>query len=262
MSEKNLAGRAAFVTGAADGIGYAIAQILAGAGARVALTDINENGAQVATARLQATGADVLAIKCDVAVTAAVGVAVDAAVRAFGRLDIVVNNAAVAISGDPAKMPDADWDRVINTNLTSVFRVIRASLPHLRRAGGGSIINIASTQAHRSWKNWTAYAAAKGGILALTRQLAGQLGPDNIRVNSISPGAINTPMNTRRIAEEGEQLLAKWSDMHALSRMGEPQEVAAVALLLAGAGGAFISGADIPVDGGLCVLPRYHEEKI
>jgi NAD(P)-dependent dehydrogenase (short-subunit alcohol dehydrogenase family) len=260
MSTKELVGKAAFVTGAADGIGFAIAEALACAGAQVSLTDINVVGLQVAAARLRQVGADVVAFPCDVAVTKAVDVAVDATARQFGRLDIVVNNAAVAIAGDPAKMTDEEWDCVINTNLTSVFRVIRATLPHLRRAGGGSIINLASTQAHRSWKNWTAYAAAKGGVLAMTRQLAGQLGPEGIRVNSISPGAINTPMNAKRVATEGDQLLRNWTGMHALPRIGETREVAAVAMLLAGDGGAFITGTDIPVDGGLCVLPRYHEE--
>lgn len=257
MAAKKLQGRTAFVTGAADGIGLAIATAFAEAGGNVVLADINEFGARAAADRLRAHGAMAFALRCDVAVTAEVDSAVTAAVQHFGRLDIVVNNAAVAVSGDPASMPDADWERVINTNLTSVFRVIRAAIPHLRRVGGGSIINLASTQAHRSWNDWSAYAAAKGGILSLTRQLAGQLGPDNIRVNSISPGAINTPMNAGRVAQEGEALLAKWAGMHALPRLGEPAEVAAAALLLASDDGAFISGADLLVDGGLCALPRY-----
>ena len=157
-------------------------------------------------------------------------------------------------------MSDADWDRVMNTNLSSVFRVIRAAIPHLRQAGGGAIINLSSTQAHRSWPNWTAYASVKVGILAMTRQLAGQLSPDLIRVNSISAAAINTSMNARRVAEEGAALMKQWAGMHAIPRIGEPAEVAAVALLLAGEGGAFISSTDIPVDGGLCVLPRYVED--
>jgi NAD(P)-dependent dehydrogenase (short-subunit alcohol dehydrogenase family) len=259
MSVAKLNGQVAFVTGAAAGIGFAIARTFAEAGARVALTDVDETAAQAAAESLRNAGANCLALRCDVASTVEVDRAIAATIERLGKLDTVVNNAAVAISGDPALMPDADWNRVINTNLTSVFRVVRAALPHLRRAGGGSIINLASTQAHRSFGNWSAYAAAKGGILALTRQLAGQLGPDKIRVNSISPGAINTPMNASRVAREGEALLAKWAGMHALPRLGEPHEVAAVALLLASDDGAFISGADLLVDGGLCALPRYHD---
>ena len=259
MSDKKLQGRTAFITGAADGIGWAIAMTFAEAGANVVLTDIDEARALAAAERLRAPGCAVAGHRCDVGSSSEVNAAVQFAVQRFGRLDIVVNNAAIAVSGDPAVMPDADWERVINTNLTSVFRVVRASIPHLRRAGGGAIINLASTQAHRSWNNWSAYAAAKGGILALTRQLAGQLGPDNIRVNSISPGAINTPMNAKRVAEEGEALLSKWAGMHALPRIGQPRDVAAAALLLASDDGAFISGADLLVDGGLCVLPRYRD---
>lgn len=259
MAQKKLAGKAAFVTGAADGIGLAIATCLAENGARVALADIDGDRADREAETLRKSGLDAFALACDVALTDRVNKAVDAAADRFGRMDIVVNNAAIAVSGDPATMPDGDWERVLGTNLSSVFRVVRATLPHLRRAGGGSIINIGSTQAHRSWHNWTAYAAAKGGVLALTRQLAGQLGAEKIRVNSISPGAINTPMNARRVLAEGPQLLEKWASMHALPRIGEPHEVASVALLLASDDGAFISGADIVVDGGLCVLPRYFE---
>lgn len=248
--------RAAFVTGAANGIGLAIAEALAKNNYYVALADIDFAGAELAK---RSIGETAVAIRCDVSDRTSVDAAIASTVDAFGRLDVMVNNAAIALAGSPDAMSDEEWNRVLNTNLTSAFRVVRAGLPHLRKAGGGSIINIASTQAHRSWADWTAYAAAKGGMIAMTRQLAGQLGPENIRVNCISPGAINTPMNTRRIAQEGQALLAKLVGMHALPRMGQPEEVAAVALLLASDAGAFITGADIPVDGGLCVLPRFHE---
>ncbi|OAM88099.1 SDR family oxidoreductase [Termitidicoccus mucosus] len=261
MSHQQLNGLCALVTGAADGLGLEIVRAFAAEGAAVALLDINLAGAESAAAELREKGARAVALPCDVAQTAQVDQAVGSAARELGGLDIVVNNAAIALPGDPAAITDADWQRVIDTNLTSVFRVIRAALPHLRARGGGSIINLASTQAHRSWDDWTAYAAAKGGVLAMTRQLAGQLGPENIRVNSISPGAINTPMNDRLVAREGPALLEKWRGMHALGRMGEPPEVAAAAVLLAGPGGAFISGTDILVDGGLCVLPHFPRGK-
>lgn len=259
MSDQQLRGRAAFVTGAADGIGFAIADALIRAGAHVTLADIDAAMLARATDALRTGPGRVFSVLCDVGRTDQVDAAVAAAVAHAGRLDIVVNNAAIALAGDPAVMSDEDWGRVLNTNLTSVFRVVRAALPALRRAGGGAIINLSSTQAHRSWSNWTAYAAAKGGVIAMSRQLAGQLGAEHIRVNTISPGAINTPMNARRVAQEGEELLHKWAGMHALPRLGEPSEVAAVALLLASDAGAFVTGADFVVDGGLCVLPRYQE---
>lgn len=249
----------ALVTGGGDGIGRAIAICFAKEGAHVAIADLDPARAASVEAEIDSARGSALALHADVRSTADVDAAVKQAVARFGALDIVVNNAAVALSGDPATMPDEDWQRVIDTNLTSAFRVIRAALPHLRRRRGGSIINIASAQAHRSWANWTAYAAAKGGLISMTRQLAGQLGAENIRVNSISPGAINTPMNERRAASEGPELISKLAGQHALLRLGTPDEVAAVAVLLASPEGAFISGADIAVDGGLSALPRYHE---
>src|SRR5690606_707712 len=121
------------------------------------------------------------------------------------------------------------------------------------------VINMSSTQAHRSWNNWTAYAAAKGAIISMTRQLAGQFGSKNIRFNSISPGTISTPMLERRIKSEGAALLEQSIKMHAMERLGKPEEVAAVALLLAGDDAQFINGIDIKVDGGLSTLARYTE---
>ena len=123
----------------------------------------------------------------------------------------------------------------------------------------GSVINISSTQAFRSWHDLTAYAGAKGAILSMTNQLAGQFGEYNVRFNSISPGAILTPMNEKRAREEGPEFLIKSEAMHAMKRMGTPQEVAMAAVFLASDEAGFITGEDIKVDGGLCTLPRYIE---
>ncbi len=138
-----------------------------------------------------------------------------------------------------------------------LFRTIKAVIPHMLRQRSGSVINIASGQAHRSWENWTAYAAAKGGLLAMTQQLAGQFGSHNIRFNSVSPGSIATPMSERRVANEGAAIVRSWEQMHALERMGRPEEVAAVVLFLANDDSSFVTGHEIAVDGGLNVLPRY-----
>ncbi len=156
-------------------------------------------------------------------------------------------------------MSEDDWNMVLNTNLSSAFRFIKEVLPYMMAQGSGSVINMASTQAHRSWHNWTAYAAAKGALISMTVQLAGQFGANNIRFNSISPGTIATSMLQKRIAEEGEDLLQNSINMHAMERLGKPEEVAAVALLLASDEASFINGTDIKVDGGLCTLPRYTE---
>lgn len=254
---KVLNNQIALITGSADGIGAAIAARFAEAGADLILLDVQTEANQtLAQGLINDHGILALPLTADVSSSEAVNEAVADALREFGRVDILVNNAAVAISGDPASMPDTDWDRVISTNLSSTFRLIRAVLPGMKERKAGCILNIASTQAHRSWENWTAYAAAKGGLLAMTTQLAGQLGPENIRVNAISPGAIDTPMNERRVAAEGEQLREQWARMHALGRTGTPREVADAALFLCSPSASFITGHDLKVEGGLCCLPR------
>lgn len=254
---QKLNSRVCIITGGAEGIGAAIAEAFAAAGADLALFDLQEKPLQALSARLEATHAiQALPIVADISATDAVNAAVSRTQNHFSKIDILVNNAAIAVSGHAWEMPDADWERVINTNLSGPFRLIRAVLPGMIERGSGVILNISSTQAHRSWPGWTAYAAAKGGILSMTRQLAGELGANGIRVNSLSPGAIDTPMNQRRIAQEGEQLREQWASMHALERTGKPIEVAEAALFLCSDASSFITGHDLLVDGGLTTLPK------
>src|SRR4029077_14735971 len=132
---------------------------------------------------------------------------------------------AVAIGGNIMEMPETDWDMLMNTNLKSIYRTIKAALPTMVKQRSGSVINISSTQAFRSWNNWTAYAGAKGAMLSMTNQLAGQFGEFNVRFNSISPGSILTPMNEKRAKEEGPEFWTKSEQMHAMKRMGTPAEV-------------------------------------
>jgi NAD(P)-dependent dehydrogenase (short-subunit alcohol dehydrogenase family) len=253
-----LAQKTAIVTGAADGIGLAIAKLFSRAGAHVFLADTNAGKLETEATSLRSSSLLATAVRCDVTSTADVNALV-AAAAATGRIDILVNNAAIAIGGRIDKMQESDWERVIDTNLTSAFRTIKAVLPHLLERRAGSVINIGSTQSHRSWPGWSAYAASKGGLASLTVQLAGEFGADFLRFNCISPGAINTPMNERRVATEGNKLLAAWTGMHAIPRLGHPEEVAAAALFLASDDAAFITGQDLLVDGGLTTLPRYIE---
>ena len=248
----------AFVTGAAAGIGFAISECFIEAGATVILTDVDdEAGREAAKGLNQSAPERAHYLHCDVAVTDDVNRAVTAVLEDHGRIDVLVNNAAVSIGGRIDTMPEDDWNRVINTNLTSAYRTIHAVLPQMLERGKGSIINLCSTQAHRSWADWTAYATAMGGLKAMTTQLAGQFGAQGIRVNAISPGAIDTPMCQQRVEEEGQAVVEKWEKMHALGRMGRPEEVARAALFLAADG--FVSGHDLVVDGGLCTLPRYFD---
>lgn len=254
-----LKNKVAIITGAANGIGLAISDAFAKEGAIVIAGDINENKCKAEAERLSKEGAIVRAIKCDVGLTDDVERLINSAITEFGRIDVLVNNAAIALNGNIMEMPEADWDMLMNTNLKSIYRTIKAALPYMIKQRSGSVINISSTQAYRSWHNWTAYAGAKGAILSMTNQLAGQFGEYNVRFNSISPGAILTPMNEKRVAEEGREFLIKSEAMHAMKRMGTPQEVAMTAVFLASDEAGFITGEDIIVDGGLCTLPRYIE---
>ena len=173
----------------------------------------------------------------------------------FGRLDILVNNAAVAIPGKVAEISEEDWNRTLNTNLTSVWRGMHFAIPHMLEQGGGSIINLSSVQGLIGFSAWSAYAAAKGAINALVRQTAVDYSRYNIRINAIAPGTINTSMNQRIAdeAEDGNALMAEWASRHAAGRIGEPAEVAALVVFLAGDDAAFITGEVIRVDGGLAI---------
>lgn len=254
-----LKNKVAVITGAADGIGLAIIGAFSKEGAIVIAGDINESKCKAEVKRLSADGAILRAIKCDVGITDDVERLISSAINKFGRIDVLVNNAAIAIHGNIMEMPEADWDMLMNTNLKSIYRTIKAALPYMIKQRSGSVINLSSTQAFRSWHNWTAYAGAKGAMLSMTNQLAGQFGEYNVRFNSISPGAILTPMNEKRAAKEGREFLIKSEAMHAMKRMGTPYEVAMTAVFLASDEAGFISGEDIKVDGGLCTLPRYIE---
>ncbi len=249
--------KVAIVTGAAEGIGLAISQAFVNEGAKVVMCDINIAKCDEEVQKLSAKGGIAKSYSCDVGETKEVQTVIEKTIEAFGCIDILVNNAAVAISGDIRKMPEEDWDTIMNVNLKSVFRGIRMTLPHMIQLQSGSIITISSVQATRSWDNWTAYAAAKGAILSMSNQLAGQFGKENVRFNTISPGAILTPMNQRRIVEEGEGFLKSSIEQAAMLRMGKAEEVAMTAVFLASDEARFINGEDIKVDGGLTTLPRY-----
>ena len=251
-----LTSKVALVTGASDGLGREIARAFASEGAAVVLAARSAEKLDAFAAELAASDHRALAVPCDVGVSAQVEAAVAATLSAFGRIDVLVNNAAVAIPGDITDQSDEDWNRLLNINLLGVFRGIKYSLPPMLAQGSGSISNLSSLQGDRSWDHWTTYAAAKGAMKAMTRQLAGQYGPRGVRFNCISPGAMETPMNQARRATEGDALYESNKRMHALCRMGRADEVNGAAIFLASDESSFVTGADLVVDGGLSVLPR------
>ncbi len=251
-----LSGKVALVTGASDGLGLEIARALVAEGAAVACLARSAEKLTEIVAGFTASGARALATPGDVGESADLERAVAATVAAFGRLDVLVNNAAVAIPGDITEQTDEDWLRLLNINLLGVFRGIKFALPHMLAQGSGSVINLASVQGDRSWDHWTTYAAAKGGMKAMTRQLAGQYGPRGVRFNCISPGAMDTPMNQERRRREGDAFYEANCRLHALGRMGRADEVNGAAVFLASDESSFVTGADLLVDGGLSVLTR------
>lgn len=250
--------KVAVITGGADGIGRAIADGMASEGARVIIGDIDDGKGEAVAEALRRAGNDARYIHCDVAEGADVANLIETTIAETGRLDVMVNNAAIAIGGFPIhEMTEEQWHRLIAVNLTSVFHGCKYALPQMIAQKSGSIINMASAQGHTGLEGWTAYAGAKGAVLSMTRQMAVEFGPDNVRVNSISPGTINTPMNEKLVEELGDHLSRAWVKMHPIGRIGQPEEVAEAAIYLASDAAGFTTGIDLRVDGGLTAAPRY-----
>jgi 3-oxoacyl-[acyl-carrier protein] reductase len=244
-----LAGRVALVTGAAHGMGRETARLLAEAGAHVAVTDINGEAARDAAEAIVQGGGSAQAWPLDVTDAAGIITVVDQIVSTWGRLDILVNNAGIGARlaiDDPGY--EANWARLLDLLLTAQQRLVRAVLPHLRASDAARIVNIASTEALGGTTGNTAYAAAKAGVVGLTRTLAVELGRDGITVNCICPGPILTEI-TKKIPEADRDRFARRRT--ALGRYGRPEEVAHMTLSLCAPAASYVTGVVIPVDGGL-----------
>ena len=244
-----LDGTGAIVTGAASGMGRATAILLARAGASVAVTDVRLADAQAVVDEIAAEGLSARGWALDVADHDAITRVTQEAAAAFEGLSIIVNNAGIS-----ANLPiddaayDTQWDRHLVILLTAHQRLIRAALPHLRRAAHPRIVNIASTEGLGATSGFSAYSAAKAGVIGLTRSLAVELGKSGITVNCICPGPIDTGM-TEAIPDEAKQVYA--ARRTALRRYGLPEEVAFMTVSLCAPAASFVTGAIIPVDGGL-----------
>lgn len=246
---RSVENKVVLVTGAASGMGLATAKLFADEGAKVAVTDINTAGVAKAVSDICNSGGIAQGWIMDVSDRGQVQTVIQEIGDQFGGLDVVVNNAAMIFSGaiDGDQFEQA-WDKSIDVILSSQVRVIRASLPQLRKSKTPRIINIASTEGLGAIANTVAYTAAKHGVVGITRSLAVELGPEGITVNCICPGPVHTGM-TKNIPDEHKQKFAR--RYTALKRYAQPEEIAHATLSLALPASSFITGAILPVDGGL-----------
>lgn len=244
--------RVAVVTGSGVGIGRAIASLFASEGALVTLYDINADTVKETARLIESNGGQCLPIQGDVTDPAGVNEALESTAQKWGGIDILVANAGIAVGGSVVDMSEAEWNRVMNTNLGGVYRVSHFGIPYLMKRGGGAIVNLTSTQALRGYAGWSGYAASKGAIIALTRQVASEYSAHKIRCNCIAPGAVDTPMNEGvfAAAPDPDAERAKWAALTPLRRLGVAEDIARAALYLASDDSDWVTGICMPVDGG------------
>ena len=250
---RRLAGKIAIVTGAGQGIGEAIARRFASEGADVVVAELNASvGKATAEVIAAETGTSSRFVETDVTDTASVDAMVARTVDELGAPDILVNNAGIAVFGDPLESTDDDWARCMSVDLDGAWRCCRAVLPHMLAKAHGAIVNIASNHSFQVIKKTFPYPIAKHGLIGLTRALALEYAEQGVIVNAISPGYIDTPLNRRMFAEDPDpKAREKVEARQPLKRLGRPDEIAAVAALLASDEARFIVGANIVVDGGI-----------
>lgn len=250
---QRLSGKVVFITGGGTGIGRACALLFAREGAKVAIAARQKERLDEVAEEIITGGGEALALECDVTDKKAVGAALQTTEERFGRLNVIVNNAGTVHVGAVEETSDEDWNRTISANLTGTFYVSRAALPALRRAGSGSIVNVGSYLGLVALKQRAAYCAAKGGVALLTKAMALDHAHENIRVNCICPAIVETELSKAAIARAADPAAyrkARESQIP-LGRMGQPEDIAQLALFLASDESSWITGTAFPVDGGL-----------
>jgi NAD(P)-dependent dehydrogenase (short-subunit alcohol dehydrogenase family) len=242
----------AIVTGAGTGIGHAIAVAMVGAGAHVALVGRRKDKIEAVAREAAPGGGSAIAVAADVSKQAEIEHVLQETVKAFGGINVLVNNAGILHAGTAEQITEAQWDETFSINVRGLWLLSRAVLPHLRKAGGGSIINIASVLGINGVRNRAAYSASKGAVVLLTKCMAIDHGHENIRVNALCPSFVETDLTAAVLskAADPDAIRRERIGVHPIGRLGQPEDLAGLAVYLASEESAWVTGATFPVDGG------------
>lgn len=248
-----LAGRVVIVTGAAAGIGRATCLLFAREGARIAAVDLDETGNRALTEGIRTAHGEAEAFRADVSSSVDVAGVVEAVRERWGRIDILFNNAGIVTGGKIHTVPEEEWDRAFAINMKSMYLFSHAVIPQFLQQGSGVILNMSSTTALRPAPDRTLYNATKGAVLAFTKSMAVDYAADNIRVNCLCPGTVDTPSLNVRLAAKGnaEELRKQFVARQPLRRLGNAEEIAKAALYLVSDDAAFVTGTAFQIDGGM-----------
>jgi NAD(P)-dependent dehydrogenase (short-subunit alcohol dehydrogenase family) len=251
-----LAGQSAILTGAASGIGAATASLFAREGARVALVDVDQAGLDQVASAIRAEGGEALTFTRDVSQADAANDTVEAVLRTWGRIDVLLPSAGISVGGTVATIDEALWDRAFAVNVKGPYLWAHAALPHMIERRAGSIVLVGSQLVVSSGGNNAAYIASKGAVVALARTMAVDHARQGIRVNVLMPGVIDTAMPARSLTRyaDPETMRERWANRHAMGRFGTAEEVARAALFLASDESSFTTGSSLFVDGGWTVM--------